>query len=244
MQSEFISLAGLVLCLLLLALPLCVFYRLDRRLLRRMLVALGRFAVVLLLTGFYLHFLFRQNSLWFDLLWLLLMIPAAAVLSAKRTHFVLPMIGGMAAASLLVGGIVLLLAWRGTSAFDTRWFVPVMGYMVGCMAVTCRAGLHAYANARRGYGRMYEYLMGNGARRMEALMPFLRKAASVAFLPGVVRISTLGLVGLPGLFCGLLMGGLCPVDSILLLLLLTMASLAASVLSLAVAVWLLERRVK
>jgi hypothetical protein len=40
------------------------------------------------------------------------------------------------------------------------------------------------------------------------------------------------------------MGGLCPVDSILLLLLLTMASLAASVLSLAVAVWLLERRVK
>lgn len=244
MQSEFISLTGLVVCLLLLALPVGIFYRLDRRLFRRLLVAFGRFAVVLLLVGLYLPLLFRQNSMWLNLLWLLLAILVAAVLSAKRTRFVLPMMAGMSAASLLVGGIVLMLAWGGAGAFDARWFVPVMGYLVGCMAVTCRAGLHAYGNARRGYGRMYEYLVGNGARRLEALMPFLRKAVNVAFLPGVVRISTLGMVGLPGLFCGLLMGGFPLVESLLLLLLLTVASLVSSVLSLAVAVWLLERRVK
>jgi putative ABC transport system permease protein len=109
------------------------------------------------------------------------------------------------------------------------------------MLATNVRGVSAYFESLRSDSASYYTQLGNGKSRLTALTPYVRQALRSMVEPAVASLSVMGLFALPMLLSGLLLGGLSPVVASLLFLLLVLAVLASSLVSLVVTLWLSDR---
>jgi len=63
-----------------------------------------------------------------------------------------------------------------------------------------------YQDLRRNEDR-YLYQLSTGATHMEAIMPYVRKNLRAALAPSLARTATMGVVSLPGMLTGQILGG-------------------------------------
>jgi putative ABC transport system permease protein len=158
-----------------------------------------------------------------------------------QAQYLLPVSVGLLAGSLLVGLYLLLLCLPVVQGLGAQWFVPVLSLLVGHSTTTSIRGLSAYHSALQTDAQEYEFLRGNGATHFQALRPFFCRALQSVFAPTVANLSVMGLFTMPLLLVGILLGGLTPLVSFVLTLLLVVGCLASSVLSLGVTLWLANR---
>ena len=147
------------------------------------------------------------------------------------------MAGGLFLGVLLVGFWLLVLAMP-VHATDARWFVPVTGLLMGHSSAMLIRGLNTYVSALKADMQQYEFLRGNGATHLVALKPFARRALLAVISPTIANLQTLGLVAIPLLLCGMLLGGMTPINAFVLMLFMTVGCVAASVLVLGLTLWL------
>ena len=233
----------IVLGLLLLVIPVAALYWFDKSLLRSFVVAVCRMAVQLMVISLIVWGLVKYNSLWLSLLWLVLLCGTSGLFALHRLKLplaqsLLPVSAGLLAGSLLVGLYLLLLCLPVAEGLGAQWFVPVMSLLVGHSTVTTIRGLSTYQSALKTDAQQYEFLRGNGASRFQALQPFVCRALQAIIAPSVANLSVMGLFTMPLLLVGILLGGLTPLVSFVLTLLLVIGCLASSVLSLFVTLWL------
>lgn len=62
--------------------------------------------------------------------------------------------------------------------------------------------------------KRYLFSLAQGAGLNEATLPYLQDACSAALLPTVSTIATIGLVALPGMMTGVILGGADPMTTI------------------------------
>ena len=108
------------------------------------------------------------------------------------------------------------------------------------MAHVLMTNIHAvrtYFDSLRQDSQPYYTLLGNGASRLKALTPYFTRALKSMTVPAMASLSAMGLFVLPMLLSGLLMGGMPPVTAVAVFILLIIASITASVLSLALTIW-------
>ena len=242
-----ISYISLLLFLLLLAVPSYALFAYDRLAWRKSAQAVTRMLVQISFMGACLWALYRFDALWLNLLWLLLLVLAAAFLLVSRTRvssrvLFVPACVAMFASVLLVTAYVLGLVLRPESAWSTRWFVPVTGVLMAHVLTTTIPAVRTYFDSLRQDSQPYLTLLGNGATRRQALAPYLTRALKSLTVPAVANLSVMGLFVLPMLLSGLLLGGLPPVAAIFTFVVLVLSGLAASVLSLFLTLWLADRR--
>ena len=72
--------------LLLMGIPLYIFWRFGVKLVNSTVVATVRMVVQLFLIGLYLKYLFIWNSAWINLLWVAVMVGVASFTATNRTH--------------------------------------------------------------------------------------------------------------------------------------------------------------
>ena len=77
---------------------------------------------------------------------------------------------------------------------------------------------------------------------MKALAPYITRALRSMTVPAAANLSAMGLFVLPMLLSGLLLGGMKPVMAVAVMVLLVVAAIAASMLSLVLTLWLCDRR--
>lgn len=207
-----ISVLGLVLGLLLLALPIYIIYAFDLRLMRRLLKSLAMMAVMVLAFGAITALLMTCNILWVNLLVgvaLALLSSVVVVLRSglRQRRLLLPVMAASVAPLLLVSLYVLLLVLSLKEPFDTRFFIPMFGLMVGMASGLIARALHAYYMGLAHHNELYYYLLGNGATHREAVRHFVRRGFQAALVPVMRQMSGMFLTTAPALMLGLVMSG-------------------------------------
>jgi putative ABC transport system permease protein len=218
-MTEEISFLGLSLVYALLLIPLALFVFLRLPLLKEMAVAVLRMTVQLLLVGLYVELLFTVNKWWLSLLWLLIMILVANGATLRRAGRRDLLLFPQSLVSLTLGIAVplttlLILAVRPEPLYDARYLIPLAGMLLGNSLRANIIALERFLAYLRESFDDYLSALSLGASRTEALLPSIRSSLSAALSPTIATIATIGLVSLPGMMTGQILGGSAPMTAI------------------------------
>jgi len=203
----------------LLLFPIGIFIYLQLALTRDTLISAARMAIQLALVGLYLKYIFQLNSLVVNLLWVALMMVAAnmSVLGKsglKRRIFFWRSLAGIAISTMVVSGWFILVAIRPDPFYDARYMIPITGMILGnCQRSNVLSLERFFTGIRRNENEFMTYLM-LGANLREAVRPYLRDAIQAAVNPSIATMATMGIVSLPGMMTGQILGGATPVEAI------------------------------
>src|SRR6056297_2252977 len=235
-QTIDISYFNLFLGYLLLIIPIIVFYHYKTHLVKDSLVAVLRMTIQLFVVGLYLEILFEYNNAWINSAWWLIMVVVAAFTivrraSLKRKYFLIPLLISLAISLCLIDLYFLGFIIELDYAFEARYFIPISGILLGNCLKTNILGLNTFYKKLHSEITLYRYYLANGATRSEALIPFMREALRTAFNPLIAGISVIGLISLPGMMTGQILGGSSPNVAIKYQIMLMMAIFVSTVIS-------------
>lgn len=236
-----LTLFPVIISLLFLLVPVALAYVLDIRLATRVSKSALTMMAGVVVTGTVLYFLFQRDSIVLNVLFALVVVVAATVMTCLKARLswrgcFVPVLAGMSVGTLVVGLCVLLLIASGQTMLQTRYFVPVLGLMAGSATVPCARALHIYYIGLRRHGRLYSYLIANGATHAEALHYFVRRAVERTLLTGTDRLSANVLALTPFILWTALLCGTSVLTAIALQVVLTCALVCATTVSVYVAV--------
>ena len=241
-----------ILGLLLLLIPAGALYllglkeaRADIKMLQTFAVSVARMVVQLLILCLMVWGLIRVDSPWLLIVWLVAIAVFSGWIVLRRCKLDIRKLLLSVSVGLLVGtafcSLWILALALPVRVFDARWFVPVTALLMGHSTAMMIRGLNTYISALKADEQQYEFLRGNGASHLKAVMPFVRRALQAVLSPTIANLSTTALFSMPLLLCGLFLGGMTPINAFVLMLHMTVGCIAASVLSLAVALFLADR---
>jgi len=175
--------------------------------------------VQLLFVGFYLAVVFDLDNPWLNAAWLLVMITVADVsvvrgCGIKLTPFAVPLF-----LSLMVGTAIPLLLSLGPAVgishlMEARYLIPLSGMILGNCLRADIIGIRAFYEGIRTREKPFLLMLSQGASLKEASLPYLREAFHSALAPTVATMATVGLVSLPGMMTGVILGGADPMTAI------------------------------
>lgn len=186
---------------------------------RKTLLAVIRMTVQLLFVGFYLQIVFKLNNPWINGLWLVVMLLVADLsiirgCALKLRRFMFPLF-----IALIGGTAVPLFAFVGPllsrpGLMDAQYVIPIGGMILGNCLRADIIGIRHFYGAMKNQEKAFLHTLSQGARLGEATRPFLRDACQAALLPTVATMATIGLVALPGMMTGVILGGADPMTAI------------------------------
>jgi len=219
MHTEEIGLWALSSYYALLIIPLGLMIWLRIPIIGKTLSAVARMTFQLLFVGFYLQIVFSLNSPWINGLWLVVMV-AVADFSIVRgcglrlRRFLFPLfvalVGGTALPLLVFVGPLL----NRPMLMDAQYVIPIGGMILGNCLRADIIGIRSFYEAMNQREKAFLYTLSQGARLHEAIRPYLRHACRAALLPTVATMATIGLVALPGMMTGVILGGADPMTAI------------------------------
>lgn len=242
-----ITYTNLAIGLLLLIVPLFYLWKFKTGLLKATLIGLLRMMVQLSLIGVYLKYLFLWNNAWVNFLWVIIMVVVAGQTALARTQLkakilLLPITIGFFCSVISVGVYFMVAVLHLNHIFNSQYFIPIFGIMMGNMLSSNVIALNTYYSGLKREEQLYRYLLGNGATRQEAQAPFIRQAIIKAFSPLIANIAVMGLVAFPGTMSGQILGGATPHVAIKYQIMIMVITFTASMLSLMITVSLASRR--
>ena len=204
---------------LLLAFPFAImlWYRIP--ILGDTVVALVRMTVQLLFVGLYLQVIFELNILWLNAAWLLVMVTVADVsilrsCSLRLRRLALPLFAALLAGTALPLLLFVGLILRRDNLLDAQYAIPIGGMVLGNCLRADIVGVRTFYEGIRTGEKAFLQSLAQGALLHEAIRPFMRKASQAALAPTVATMATIGLVALPGMMTGVILGGAGPVTAI------------------------------
>lgn len=214
-----LSLTALLSMYALMLLPLAILFHLRIGVVRDVLIGLFRMTVQLVLVGLYLKYVFQLNNPFVSLLWVAIMLVVANLsilgkAGLKRGPFFWRSLAGMAGSTLFASGWFILVAIRPEPLYDARYMVPIVGMILGnCLRSNVLSLERFYSGIRKNENEFTTYLM-LGATLREATLPYLRDAVKAAVNPSIATMATMGIVSLPGMMTGQILGGAPPSTAI------------------------------
>lgn len=186
---------------------------------KEILVSVGRMALQLFLVGAYLEYLFTLNNVWINLLWLLAMISIGASSIVSKTRLprrklFLPITVGLAVGLFPVIFIVCAAIVKPSPWYSTQYLIPLAGMLLGNSISSTIVALQNLFNAFEERRSEYEAAISLGASPRYASRDFVRNALRKANAPILASMATVGLVTLPGMMTGQILGGTSPLIAI------------------------------
>lgn len=202
-----------------LAIPLAINAWLGLKLHREFLIAAGRMVIQLVLVGLYLAYLFELNSVFINGLWLLIMllIGASAIVSKARLprRWVYgPVLAGLVCALLPLLALLLFVLLQPTPWFSAQYLIPLAGMLLGNSLSGNIVALQRLNSAFQDKFAEYEAALALGATPKQAAQGFVQQALQQAQAPIIASMATTGLVTLPGMMTGQILGGTDPMIAI------------------------------
>jgi putative ABC transport system permease protein len=200
-------------------LPLLLLLREGLNIFRESLFSILRMTIQLGLVGLYLTYLFQLNNIWLNLLWLGVMLTVAVLTTVKRAnlsgrYFFRPVLIGTSAGLIGTTAFFILLVVRPSPFYDARYLIPLSGMILGnCLKANVLTLERFCAGVRSEEKEFTTYLM-LGASLSEAVKPYLIRAMRASLNPAIAGMATIGLVALPGMMTGQMLGGSVPLTAI------------------------------
>lgn len=214
-----ISIINLALCFVLLIFPVCMNYYLKLGILRSLIISTLRMTLQLVLVGIFLKYLFELNHAVVNVLWVTGMIIFATLTTVKNSNlklkiFFIPVFGALFISAFIVLAYFNFFVVNLDNLFDAKYLIAIGGMLLGNSLRSNIVALNTfYREISRNESR-YLFLLTCGANRMEAVLPYFRNSMLTSFTPTIATMATMGLVALPGMMTGQILGGSSPVVSI------------------------------
>jgi putative ABC transport system permease protein len=183
-------------------------------------VSVFRMTVQLLLVGAYLRLIFDLNNPWLNAGWVLVMIGVAdatvlRTLKLRLVRFALPLLAALLVGTAIPLTVFLVGILHLPDPTEAQYVIPVGGMILGNCLRADIVGLRTFYQSVRSNERVYLHALAQGATRGEALDGYVRGAIEAALSPTLATMATIGLVALPGMMTGVILGGGDPFAAIL-----------------------------
>lgn len=233
---------------LFLLIPIVLMYYLKAELIKKLLIAVLRMSVQLVLVGLYLGSLFEYNSVILNVFWIMIMVTVAAghiikSASLKKRELFLPVLSAIAFALFLILTPFILFIVRPEPYYDARYLVPLGGMLLGNFLSMNIIALRYFSDVLRENKQYIQSALCFGATNVEATLPFFREAFVRALTPSITTIGTLGLISLPGMLTGQLLGGSLPIVAIKYQIIIMLAIIISGSMSIFFTLSLVTRKI-
>ncbi|MBN2104979.1 iron export ABC transporter permease subunit FetB [bacterium] len=186
---------------------------------RDLFFSIGRMTIQLTLMGFILTEIFQIDSWWLITFIYLAMLFFAVQAIVKRSGISFPHIYRLLFISLLGGAgsvfvFFIFMIINNTPWYDPRYFIPLGGMILGNSMNGSALALERFFDDVHVRRLEIETMISFGATGREAAQSSFRKAFRSALLPMMMSMSGMGLVFLPGMMTGQILGGSSPLVAI------------------------------
>ena len=219
MQVMDLSWVALLSIFCLLAVPVIILRWAGVPLVRAMAAAVGRMTVQLVLVALYLEFIFQLNNFWINSGWILIMTVIANITITRGAglrlwRLFLCLLAGLIVGTLPIIGFFVFAAIQPEPFYDARYLIPISGMVLGnCLRANVIA-LERFYSAIRANSKEFISYLSMGATLQEACRPYLQQALHASLTPTISTRATMGLVSLPGMMTGQILGGSAPLIAI------------------------------
>lgn len=236
-----LSIFSMIMSGVLLAIPLIAVWYLRTGIIKNLLISTVRMAVQLVLIGFFLEYLFRLNNWLANTGWFIVMISIAVISVVKNSglrlnHFAKPLLLAFLASNFFV--VIYFNAFISNIdfIFDAKYMIAIGGMILGNSLRANVVGLGDFYKSLRKDEQIYFYNLSLGATKYEALLPFAKKSFVAAINPTIATMATMGIVSLPGMMTGQILGGSVPLVAIKYQIAIMIAILTSTVLSIGLSI--------
>ncbi len=196
----------------LMLIPIFVLWYYKTGLVKDTIIATARMTVQLLMVGLYLEYIFQLNSILINVFWVMIMSIIATYTIIKRSglkikFFFIPIFLSGITSIAITDAYFLGFVVKLKNIFDARYFIPVTGMLLGNTIGSVIISLNAYYKRIDNEYNLYRWYLANGANKKETLLPFMRDALKLAFNPLIAITAIMGLISLPGVMTGQILGG-------------------------------------
>lgn len=199
-----------------------VFYinsKLNLEINKPLVAGIIRMCVQLSFVGLYLELLFKLNSPVLNCFYLFIMICVACQSivtssSLKVKHFFIPVLF-----SLMLPFSIILFFFNSVVAdldnlFDAKYLIPIGGMLLGNCLRSIIVGLNSFYSGIKKDEKTYLFSLSLLGSRIGALKPYFKESFLASITPRVASMATIGLVSLPGMMTGQILGGSIPLVAI------------------------------
>jgi uncharacterized protein (TIGR00245 family) len=115
--------------------------------------------------------------------------------------------------TLLLMALVLFIIVAPDPFYTPQVWIPVQGMVLGNAISACSLGLSSLLTEAGDHADRIELLLGFGASSYEAIQPTVRGALTTALTPTLNQMTVAGLISIPGMMTGQVLGGQDPRDA-------------------------------
>jgi putative ABC transport system permease protein len=202
----------LALAFIMLVIPIVFFqiYRINIK--KDVLISIARMVVQLSLVAIYMEWIFAVNNAWINAIWVFIMISVGIFTTIRRVainwrFFVIPLFIAGLTSVVIIDAFFIGIVLKPDYFFDTRYFIPITGMVLGNALSHNIIGLTSYFKGLSEKSDLYLFLLTNTGNPKLALRPFIGEAVKDGLNPLIASISVIGLIALPGMMTGQLLGG-------------------------------------
>ncbi|SCT24460.1 ABC transporter permease [Staphylococcus aureus] len=225
---------------LLLVIPIIISYKEGLHIIKDLIVATLRAVVQLIILGFLLHYIFKISDKWLLVLCVFVIIVNASWNTISRSSPVMHHVFLISFVAIFVGTALPLAGTIATGAiqFTANEVIPIGGMLAnnGLIAINL-----AYQNLDRAFvqdGTNIESKLSLVATPKLASKGAIRESIRLAIVPTIDSVKTYGLVSIPGMMTGLIIGGVPPLQAIKFQLLVVFIHTTATIMSALIATYL------
>ncbi|XAP98002.1 iron export ABC transporter permease subunit FetB [Staphylococcus aureus] len=225
---------------LLLVIPIIISYKEGLHIIKDLIVATLRAVVQLIILGFLLHYIFKISDKWLLVLCVFVIIVNASWNTISRSSPVMHHVFLISFVAIFVGTALPLAGTIATGAiqFTANEVIPIGGMLAnnGLIAINL-----AYQNLDRAFvqdGTNIESKLSLAPTPKLASKGAIRESIRLAIVPTIDSVKTYGLVSIPGMMTGLIIGGVPPLQAIKFQLLVVFIHTTATIMSALIATYL------
>ena len=196
------------------------------------MIATIRSIIQLLAVGYILKFVFETGSIIYILLMVELMI-FTATLNARKKGAGIRGITWKIASTLVVVEVVTqgVLLGFGIIPATAQYIIPISGMLIGNSMVLSILFLNRFTAEITSHQDEIELILSLGGTPKQAIHRQLISAIKASMIPTIESQKTIGLVQLPGMMSGQIIGGADPIQAVQFQLLIIFALLTTATLS-------------
>ncbi|MBG9454433.1 membrane protein [Lysinibacillus sphaericus] len=223
---------SLSLTLIFVLIPLLLSKTLKLGLEKDTLIATIRSIIQLLAVGYILKFVFDAQSYMYIFLMIALMILAATLNARKKGKGIKGITWKIAVTLITVECVTqgVLLGFNIVPS-TAQYIIPISGMMIGNSMVLSVLFLNRFTSEIASHQNEIELILSLGGTPKQAIHRQLMHAIKASMIPTIESQKTIGLVQLPGMMSGQIIGGADPIQAVQFQLLIIFALLTAATLS-------------
>lgn len=215
-----ISVIGILYLSLLIIPTLIINMRLNIKMNRGILVSIVRMVLQLSLVGLYLQYIFDLNNPFLNVSYILIMMIVASISVSRSSNFKLRKMLLPIFISMVIPNLLMVLFFNAfvinlKNILEARYIITIGGMLLGNVLSGDIIGLTSYYKGIEKNKKIVNYDLALGATRFQATKPYLKDAISASIKPTIATMATIGLVSLPGMMTGQILGGSIPSEAIM-----------------------------